>query len=946
MEELKKVNLPKTDFSMKANLAQKEPIQQSVWEKNNLYQKMLDKNKSNKKYILHDGPPYANGHIHLGHALNKVLKDIIIKYESMKGNYSPYIPGWDCHGLPIEYQMLKEMNTDKNKVDQFIFRKKAAKYALKFVDIQKEEFKRLGIFGDWDNPYLTLNPKYEATIIKIFKELFLAGYIYRGMKPVLWCSSCETALAEAEVEYENHVTDSIFVKFKSKKDLAGFKDISVIIWTTTPWTLPANVAVAFNPEYEYVIFEVKNTTNKNIKINEKFVIAKELLDKVSKKISVTEYAILKTLKGKDLENIVVSSPFRTEDSIGVLADYVTLEDGSGIVHIAPGHGEEDYLVGLKYKLPVLTPVNDKGQFTDEVKEYKGMHVFDSNPLIIKNLDDRNLLLCVEKLEHSYPHCWRCKKPIVFRATSQWFLDIDKNGLRQKLIDSCKDVKWIPDYGFNRITSMIENRPHWCLSRQRLWGTPIPVFYCQDCGEVLMTEESITAVEKLVEKEGSDFWFTKDVKEILPENIKCKCGSKNFKKETDILDVWFDSGVSHEVVLKQREGLAWPADLYLEGSDQHRGWFQTSLIPSVALYSKAPYKNVLTHGFTVDGTGKKMSKSLGNVIAPQDIIKKYGADILRLWIASENYKDDMRISDDIILQLVDAYRKIRNTARYLLGNIFDYDHLKDEIAYKDLLEIDKWALLVLSETSREIDNFYKNREFHNVYRKFYNFCTVELSSLYFDILKDRLYVSSPKSLDRRSAQTVLYYLVSFISRMLAPVMPFTSEEIWKYIPGNKDDESILLNEFPGKLEEKNLELWSKDTKLKNKWNEIFELRKVILKKLEEVRLKGVIGNSLEAKVKIYLEKEIPEYELKNNNEIFWQTVFIVSQVNLVFGDIKECDMINDNDLPLFLKSKKVKIEVEKASGQKCSRCWNWSEKITSGEGFTDLCPRCVEIVKKW
>ncbi|MFH1714983.1 MAG: isoleucine--tRNA ligase [Elusimicrobiota bacterium] len=947
MEDQKKVNLPKTKFSMKANLSQREPVQAKNWEAQDLYGKMLAKNKNNKHYILHDGPPYANGHIHLGHALNKILKDIIIKYESMNGSFTPYIPGWDCHGLPIEYQLLKEMNTDKNHVDQLKFRKKAGAFAQKFIKIQRDEFKRLGILGDWENPYLTMDPKYEAVIVRMFKELAKKGYVYRGKKPVYWCRKCETALAEAEVEYADHTSPSVFVKFPVKDSkLNDIDNLFVIIWTTTPWTLPANVAVAFHEKFDYVIFEVTESGKGSAKAGERYIVADELKDNVCRKCGIKAYKELKKVKGKDLEGLTCKSPFRDEFSQGVCADFVTLEDGTGIVHIAPGHGEDDYKTALKYNLPIVTPVDDKGCFTDDVALFAGKEVFSCNPLIIEYLIKNSLLIGAEDINHSYPHCWRCKEPIVFRATDQWFLDIDKDGLREALKKACADVKWIPEFGYNRITGMIENRPHWCLSRQRLWGTPIPVFYCEDCRQELLTEESVEAVASLFEQKGSDAWFYMNAGEILPEHITCSCGGKKFRKETDILDVWFDSGVSHEAVLKQREGLSWPADLYLEGSDQHRGWFQTSLIPSVALYNRAPYKTVLTHGFTVDGEGKKMSKSQGNVIAPQEIMDKYGADIIRLWVSSENYREDVRVSDDIITQLVDAYRKIRNTARYILGNLNEYDHENHACEYKDMLEIDKWVLFKLAELTKTIQKAYEEREFHIVYRKFYNFCTIELSSLYFDILKDRLYVLSPKSKERRSAQTALYYIATWLTRLIAPVLSFTAEEIWECIPGSKQ-ESVFLQDFTGinSFENDLLKQWESCKESAQKWDEMFEFRKIVLKKIEEKRQTGIIGNSLEARVVLTINKEYKGIYLDKGHETLWAMALIVSQVEIIVKEDVAAN-IDSEILSDKLKGFHCNINVIKAEGKKCERCWNWSTTVGNDKENPSLCSRCSEIIKNW
>ncbi len=942
-----KINLPKTNFSMKANLAQKEPIQQKKWENLDLYSKILAKNAGKQKYILHDGPPYANGNIHLGHALNKVLKDFILKFESMQNKCVPYIPGWDCHGLPIEFQLLKELEAEKKQLDQLKFRKKAASFAEKYVKLQKQDFKRLGIFGDWEHEYLTMSKDYEGESIRIFKELVKAGYIYRGLKPVYWCASCETALAEAEIEYKNHESTSVFVKFPLADK--SFENTSILIWTTTPWTLPANVAVALHPDFEYSEIKIVETTNQNINQSEKFILATELLEKVVNILGVKNYEITRNFRGKDLENLKCKSPYRDELSLCILANFVTTEDGTGIVHIAPGHGEDDYLASLKYKLPIIVPVSNDGKFTVEVSQFSGKNIFEANPLIVKDLDSRKLLLKEQKIDHSYPHCWRCKNPVIFRATSQWFLNIEHNNLRSRILESCKKVNWIPEYGFNRMSSMIENRPDWCLSRQRLWGTPIPAFYCKSCGELLLTDESMSAVEKIFREKGSDTWFYVPSDEILPKTIKCqKCGDQNFEKEKDILDVWFESGVSHEVVVRN---LGWPADLYLEGSDQHRGWFQSSLIPSIALYDTPPYKTVLTHGFTVDESGKKMSKSQGNSILPEDIINKFGADVLRLWIASEDYQEDMSLSENIISQMVDAYRKIRNTAKYLLGNLDGFEFAKDEIKYEDLLEIDKWILSELGNVSKKIIRAYERRDFHIVYREFYNFCSVELSSQYFDILKDRLYIFSTNSLERKSAQTALYFLVKFLAKFIAPIMPFTSEEIWEsFISMENKKESIFLENFVG-IDEGDkilLELWTTKNgfDLLEKWRNIFEFRKILLKKIEEIRLEKIIGNSLEARLEISLDKDCKELELLPGNSGFWSQIAIVSQTVIKIENCEQNSAISDELLPDLLKGFKVKIVAKKASGEKCSRCWNWSENIKKISDDFEICDRCFGILETW
>lgn len=943
-----KINLPNTKFSMKANLSKNEPKICENWDKDNIYEKILNKNSKFEKYILHDGPPYANGEIHLGHALNKILKDIIVKYELMNRKYVPFVPGWDCHGLPIEYQLLKEMNLDKNHVDQLKFRKKAAKFAEKFIKIQKEGFKRLGVFADWEHPYLTLLPEYEGNIIKVFRNLVKKGYIYRGLKPVYWCNNCETALAEAEIEYKDIVSTSIFVKFPMTDEFLGEKDLNILIWTTTPWTLPSNTGVAFHPEYEYSIIKIKDSSNKNLKKYEKIIICKDLIDKLKGKLEIIDFETIKTFVGKEIENKECLSPFRQDSSKCILATYVTIDDGTGIVHIAPGHGTDDYIAGKKYNLPIVAPIDSKGNFNNEVedKRFLNMNIWDANSFVIKDLDSRGSLVKSEDINHSYPHCWRCKKPVIFRATNQWFLNMEHENLRERLINICKNVKWIPEYGYNRITAMLANRPDWCLSRQRLWGTPIPAFYCEDCNELILTDETIKKVEDLFREKGSDAWFYVTSNEILGENFTCpKCHSKSIKKETDIFDVWFDSGVSSEAVLKERNNLSYPADLYLEGSDQHRGWFQASLILAVALNDKVPFKNVLTHGFTVDKEGKKMSKSASNGISPKEIMDKFGADILRLWISSINYQEDMRISDDIILQMVDAYRKIRNTAKYILGNLNDFDYNKEKLEYSEMKELDKWVLLKLSLLIKIIKKHYDERNFYLVYKEFYNFCNTTLSSIYFDIIKDRLYVMSKKSKDRCSASTVLYHLANILPRMIAPILPFTANEIWKDFVNNPfRKENIFLEDYIGISDDEKtlISSWENKNIDLSKWNTVFEFRKVLLKKIEELRLKKVIGNSLEAKIIIFLEKEIDFINLNQNleSELYWAEIAIVSKVEIkIVNNLEESDFSLDNN--------KIYVKVEKMNGEKCPRCWNWTETLVNVPDYEEkICQRCEKFLKEW
>jgi len=941
MEYNKTINLPSTQFQMKADLSKREPQIQKMWEEMKLYPAIQEKNKRGPKYVLHDGPPYANGNIHMGHALNKILKDMVVKFKLMEGFNAPFVPGWDCHGLPIEYQLLKSLGLSKEEIDRVEFRRKARTYAEEFARIQKEEFKRLGIFGNWENPYLTMSYDYEAKIIEVFKRLAGQGYVYRRKKPVYWCANCETALAEAEVEYSNHTSHSIYVKFPVKKvrkdEESRFEfATSILIWTTTPWTLPANIALAFHPEYEYAWIRLSPL---DYSLGEEVVIvAKELASNLMERFGIKKYQILKISRGKDFEGSLSIHPLMGRDSVGICANFVSLDEGTGIVHIAPGHGEEDYQIGLKYGLPILAPVDDKGKFTEEVPEFSGMEVFSSDKPIMEKLKSSSRLLHSENIVHTYPHCWRCKKPIIFRATEQWFLDVDKNKLREKMLKAIRDVKWIPKIGENRISSMVEGRPDWCLSRQRYWGVPLPIFYCKNCGEVLMSEESISAVQDLILRDGSDAWYVKKEEEILPKGTKCaKCKESKFIKEKDILDVWFDSGVSHEAVLKERENLSWPADLYLEGSDQHRGWFQASLIPAVALEKRAPFRSVLTHGFVVDGEGRKMSKSIGNVIAPQEIIEKYGAEILRLWVASEDYREDVRISQEIISHLVDGYRRIRNTFRFLLGNLEGFNLLK-RVKYEEMSEIDQWMLHKLQELISEVVEGYECLELHRVYRDIHNFCTRELSSFYLDVLKDRLYTFGRDSLPRRSAQTVLYEIGVSLIRLTAPILSHTAEEAWQMMPEVKEP-SVFLTNLP-RVEKRYC-----NQRLKERWEKILVVRKSVVKALEIARKEKIIGSSLEAEVDLYpKEKELATF--LSNYEKNWREIFIVSEVKVfekvaavltALGKGKSEVMIQSEDMP------ELHIGVKTAPGRKCVRCWNWSPTVGENREHPQICSRCVEVV---
>ncbi len=906
MDYSKTVYLPKTDFPMKANLSQREPDILKLWEKIDIYKKILEKNKGKKFYILHDGPPYANGHIHLGTALNKILKDIVVKYKSLCGFYSPFKPGWDCHGMPIEHQIFKEIGKKKNEVDILNFRKKAGNYAKKFAEIQKEEFKRLGVFADWENPYLTLSPSYEADIIKAFGNLFLKGYIYQTYKPIFWCITCETALAEAEIEYYDKKSPSIFVKFKviDDKGIGLGENTYFLIWTTTPWTLPGNTGIALNPDFKYLLLENNG---------EKIIIAEKRMEDISKIIG-KELKVLKEFKGNQLEGIICKNPLLERKSRVILADFVSGEEGTGCVHTAPGHGEEDYYAGIKNGLEIISPVNEKGQFTEEVKEFEGINVFKADNLIIEKLKRENYLVRSDEIIHSYPHCWRCKKPVIYRSTKQWFLKIDHNDLRKNMIDEIKRVKWVPPEGENRIGSMVSLRPDWCLSRQRLWGVFIPVFYCKDCGKAVITEKTIENIYNFVKKYGSDIWLEKKEEEILPERFSCPyCGGKSFRKEMDILDVWFDSGVSHIAVLKEENNLRWPSDLYLEGSDQHRGWFQTSLITSCGIFKKAPYKTVLTHGFVVDGYGRKMSKSLGNVITPDEIIKNYGAEILRLWSVFENYQEDIRISDEIIKNVVNGYRVIRNTIRFLLGNIYDFKK-EEEIPYDKLFEVDKWAIERLKLLKKNVIQHYENFAFNKVFEEIYNFCNISLSSFYLDYLKDRLYTYSKNSIERKSAQTVLNKILLTLLILIAPILSFTAEEAYQFIPTEKK-ESVFLEDLPP-VEEP-------DKNILERWDRFFEIRKLVLKKLEEKREEKLIGSSLEAKVIIKCDNKMAEF-LNSFYKI--NTLFIVSEV----------EILNDNNFEII---------VEKTKNKKCQRCWVYFPEVGEDKEFPDLCRKCISVIKK-
>lgn len=932
------LNLPQTAFPMKANLTQREPEILRFWEENKVYEKIQMNNKNSKTYLLHDGPPYANGHIHMGHALNKILKDIIVKVKSMQGFYSPYVPGWDCHGLPIELQVDKNLGDKKEKIEILEKRKLCREYAAEFVDIQREEFRRLGVFGDWLTPYLTMTNAYEGAIVEEFMKFVKGGYVYRGKKPVHWCPSCVTALAEAEVEYADKESPSVFVKFKIQNPAAlnssfADKKLFIVIWTTTPWTLPANLGLAINEEIKYAVVAQDG---------EYLIVAEPLVEKLYQRGILKNNAIVESFEGKRLLSLRALHPFKEGERIIFGTNFVSTEEGSGVVHIAPGHGQEDYEVGVEHKLDIYAPVDQYGKFSGSgVEELEGQFVFSANKAVIEILKGRNALLMSESITHSYPHCWRCKKPVIFRATEQWFISMQRNDLRQRCLSEINRVKWIPSWGRDRIHGMVTNRPDWCISRQRAWGVPITVIKCDGCGEFVRDHEVLDGIVRLVEANGSDVWFTKRAEDLLPSGYKCrKCGHSSFIKELDILDVWFDSGVSHAAVMEKDERLSWPADMYLEGSDQHRGWFQSSLIASVGTKNAAPYRTVLTHGFVVDGQGKKMSKSLGNVVAPQDIIKKNGAEVLRLWVSAEDYRDDIRISKEIIDRLVEAYRKIRNTARFLLGNLHDYD---DRDYSEDLLEIDRWAMSRLQGLVRKVTDAYERFEFHQVYHSIHNFCIVDMSAFYLDILKDRLYTFRSDSPERRAGQWVMHQIVSVMTRLMAPVLSFTAEEIWGFMPGKKE-ESVFLSPFPV-VDERFL-----GQGLEGRWAALISLRDEVNKAIEIKRQERFLGNSLEANVILYVAEGGRLQGLLKDYSDFLTTLFIVSHAEIRTGTAPEgtykgqAGFEGDERGVDQVQQEAVFVLVERAPGKKCERCWNWSEAVGAFDDAPELCHRCYTTLR--
>lgn len=922
----KTIHLPATDFPMRAGLPKREPELLNGEYEVSTYKKIMERNADKPSFILHDGPPYANGDIHMGHALNKILKDFIVRYRNMTGYRAPYIPGWDTHGLPIESQVLK-----KKKLDQMTaaeFRSTCQEFAQRYVDGQKQGFQRLGVIGDWEHPYVTYVPEFEAAQIRIFGKMAEKGYIYKGLKPVYWCYTDETALAEAEIEYQDDPCTTLFVKFAVKDDkgvLASLTDLSrtyFVIWTTTAWTLPGNMAISVNPDFEYALMQVEN--------GEVYIVAKDLCDAVAKSAGIESYNIIATLMGSQLELMTAQHPFMDRESVVLCGDHVTLDAGSGCVHTAPGFGADDFNICQKYDKAGLTnigapvPVNSKGVMTDE--KFSGVHISKANDYVIPVLEECGALLSKEDIVHSYPHCWRCKKPVIFRATEQWFCSVD--AIKQAAVDACEDIQWYPAWGKERMISMLTERNDWCISRQRKWGVPIPIFYCDKCGADIVTPETNEHVANLFHDHGSNIWFEKTADELVPQGFVCpKCGHNHFSKESDIMDVWFDSGSTHAAVVDQRPELTFPADVYLEGGDQYRGWFQSSMLTSIAAKGVAPYKTIITHGWTVDGQGRKMSKSQGNGVTPDELIKDYGADLLRLWVASANYQEDMRIDKNILKQLSQAYLKIRNTARYMLGNLSGFDPDTNMVPYEALMDLDKWALSKSNDLVKTVREAFERYEFHAAYRAIYNFCVVDMSNFYLDIIKDRLYCGDDQ--ERGAAQTALYRILDAMTRMLAPILAFTSEEIWAAMPHAKGDDAscVLLNDIP--TFDASLVLPEEQAA---QWQQVIALRDDVNKALESARGQKLVGKSLDAEITLYLSDEgKAAFQAMGQKDL--AEICIVSKVTVVEG---AGEGLKGENFP------GVTVAVAPSVAPKCSRCWTHSEQVDSE---TELCPRCAAVFKK-
>ncbi|MDT9724350.1 isoleucine--tRNA ligase [Xylanibacillus composti] len=917
MDYSKTLNLPQTDFPMRGNLPKAEPDMQAWWEEINIYEKVQENQKGKPKFILHDGPPYANGDIHIGHALNKILKDMIIRFKTMQGYDAPYVPGWDTHGLPIEQAIANSGKADRKKMSVAEFREACKQYALDWVARQKEQFKRLSIRGDFDNPYITLEPKYEAQQIRVFGEMVKKGYIYKGLKPVYWSPSSESALAEAEIEYKEKRSPSIYVAFDVRDGKGKLPaDAALVIWTTTPWTLPANLGISVHPDYEYVLVKKDGKT---------YVLAEGLLETAAKEIGWEQPEVVGKVKGAELEGVLCRHPFYDRDSLVMVGEHVTLDAGTGCVHTAPGHGEEDFEIGAKYKLGVLCPVDDQGKFTAEAPGFEGIFYDKANKQITEMLEESGHLLKLGFIDHQYAHDWRTKKPVIYRATEQWFASVE--AFRQQMLDEIKKIKWTPHWGEVRLHNMIADRGDWCISRQRAWGVPIPIMYCRSCQEPLVNDETIEHVAKLFEQEGSGAWFIREEHELLPTGTVCaSCGHNEFRKETDIMDVWFDSGSSHKAVLETREELQWPADLYLEGSDQYRGWYNSSLITSVAITGQAPYKGILSHGFTLDGEGRKMSKSLGNTIDPNKVCNQLGADILRLWVASTDYQADQRISDNILSQTSEVYRKIRNTLRFLLGNLTGFDPAKDQVDYRDMSELNRYALARLASMIERVIQAYERYEFHMVYQAVHHFCAVEMSAFYLDIQKDCLYASAPNAAERKEVQTVLYEALLAITKLIAPILPHTADEVWRVVPG-AEEISVQLASLP--------EVHSawRDEQLEARWSSFIDIRDEVLKALEQARKDKTIGNSLGASLCIYPSSK-ETAELLGSFERL-DTLFIVSRVHL--------HEANEEAPAEAMKLDGLAVHVLTAKGEKCERCWIVTKEVGTNANHPTLCSRCASVV---
>ena len=927
------LNLPKTRFKMKANLTQKEPQYLQRWDKEDLYKKLQQAAADRPLFILHDGPPYANGNTHLGTAFNKVLKDIILKSRRMDGFLAPYVPGWDCHGLPIEHNVDKELGAKKEVISILGKRGACRKYAGKWIKTQKTQFRRLGVLGDWDEPYLTMNFGYEASIAREFNRFLMSGAVVRSKKPVYWCSTCTTALAEAEVEYYDHTSPSIYVKFPVADDLTDVaaefagRRVFALIWTTTPWTLPANMGVAFHPDFVYAAVEVGD---------EVWILAQELVEQCFKEFAIDDYRVLATFSAKGLEGKQCRHPFLDRNSLMVLADYVTTESGTGCVHTAPGHGADDYITGLRYGLEVMSPVDDSGHYTVEAGKYAGRQIPGVNREINDDMAADGTLVKETAIEHSYPHCWRCKKPVIYRATKQWFISMEINDLRKKALKAINEVTWTPSWGKQRIYGMVEARPDWCLSRQRSWGVPLTVLTCSECGEILKDASVCARIESMFEEEGADAWFKHDAVDFVPDGLKCTCGSAAFVKESDILDVWFDSGTSHAAVLEARDELRSPADLYLEGSDQHRGWFQSSLLTSVGTRNRAPYKGVLTHGYVVDGQGKKMSKSVGNVVAPQEVIDKYGAEILRLWVSSEDYRDDVKVSDEILRHVSDAYRKMRNTMRFLLSNLSDFDSARDSVGPENFTELDRWALARYAELVRKVKQAYADYEFHAIYHGLHNFCGTVISSLYMDVLKDRLYCSNPDDPARRAAQMVIHRILDGLLRMMAPILSVTAAEAWEHLYGLDQksplEESVFFASFP------DVDDIEADEEFDLRWEKLLAVRSEITKVLEIARRDKTIGLSLDAEVLVQLEGDTAVF-LADKLDLL-QGLCIISRLQVI-SDPAAAEGVEFIDCE---EVEGMKVAVRPAPGDKCERCWIIATTVGEDAEHPTLCSRCASVVR--